>query len=146
MLIELLPIPLIFRRREREQKKAARGKKAPAKNKRKAPAKKKAAPAKRKAPARKKKVETESESEEDYDEEEDPVTMGDEALAKSLAGKRVSARNLDKKGKQFQKRAALAKLREVRICACHVSRSLFGVMSTNLKNHLHSTCGADSRE
>ena len=40
-------------------------------------------------------------------------TMGDEALAKSLAGKRVSARNLAKKGKQFKKQAALAKIRAV---------------------------------
>jgi hypothetical protein len=35
------------------------------------------------------------------------------ALAQSMAGKRVSARNLDKKGKQFKKQAALAKIREV---------------------------------
>jgi hypothetical protein len=54
----------------------------------------------------------ESESEEEDDEDMDD-TMGDEALAKSLAGKRVSARNLAKKGKQFKKQAALAKIRAV---------------------------------
>ena len=54
----------------------------------------------------------ESESDDEDDEDMDD-TVGDEALAKSLAGKRVSARNLAKKGKQFKKQAALAKIRAV---------------------------------
>ena len=38
----------------------------------------------------------------------------DGLLAQSLNGKRVSTRNLDKKGKHFKKQAALARIREVR--------------------------------
>jgi hypothetical protein len=63
-------------------------------------------PAKKRG-AVKKKAESDSEN------DEAPDTSGDVALAQSLAGKRVSARNLDKKGKQFKKQAALAKIREV---------------------------------
>ena len=99
------------RRREREKKKSAGAQKKKPTRKRAAPAKaKKAAPPKKKRTVtKKKKVESESEEEdEDMDD-----TMGDEALAKSLAGKRVSARNLAKKGKQFKKQAALAKIRAV---------------------------------
>lgn len=55
----------------------------------------------------------EESSEEEEEEEEAPDVSGDARLAESLAGKRVSARNLVKKGKQFKKQAALAKIREV---------------------------------
>ena len=41
-------------------------------------------------------------------------TLGDEALAASMAGKRASTRNLAKKGKQFKKQAALAKIKSAR--------------------------------
>lgn len=105
-----------LRRKEREQKKAAGGAKKKTKKRKAAP--KKAAPTKKKKPA-KKKVESESEEEDedleiDDEEEAAPDTSGDVALAQSVAGKRVSARNLVKKGKQFKKQAALAKIREVR--------------------------------
>jgi len=105
-----------LRRREREQKKAAGAQKKKTK-KRKATKAKKATPAKKKkAPAKKEKAESESEEEEgeEDEDEDDPDVSGDVALAQSLAGKRVSARNMDKKGKQFKKQAALAKIREVR--------------------------------
>ena len=73
--------------------------------------------------------EEEGEEEEDEEEEEEnPDVSGDVALAESLAGKRVSARNLDKKGKQFKKAAALAKIREVRF-------TLFFTYS-----FMHNTC------
>ncbi|KAL7550388.1 hypothetical protein ACHAWF_013629 [Thalassiosira exigua] len=108
------------KRREREQKKEARKKKP----EKKPAAKKRAAPsrAKRASPAKKKKAavkESDSEEEEEAggvgaEEEGAPDTGGDEALAQSLAGKRVSARNLVKKGKQFKKQAALAKIRQNR--------------------------------
>lgn len=73
---------------------------------------KKAMPAKKRGNVKKK---VESDSEDD----DAPDTSGDVALAQSLAGKRVSARNLDKKGKQFKKQAALAKIREVSSCVLH---------------------------
>ena len=47
----------------------------------------------------------EESSEEEEEEEEAPDVSGDARLAESLAGKRVSARNLVKKGKQFKKQA-----------------------------------------
>jgi len=102
------------KRKEKEQKKAGQ-KKKPTKKRKSAPSKaKKATPAKKKKAA-KKQVESESEEEEDEEEEEEaPDTSADVALAQSLAGKRVSARNLVKKGKQFKKQAALAKIRENR--------------------------------
>ena len=111
MLFPFSPNPSI-RRREREKKKSAGAQKKKPTRKRAAPAKaKKAAPPKKKRTlTKKKKVESESEEEDDEDMDD---TMGDEALAKSLAGKRVSARNLAKKGKQFKKQAALAKIRAV---------------------------------
>lgn len=105
----LIVIHLNLRRKEREQKKSTGGK-----NKKRTRSSstrlsaKKATPAKKRAGV-KKKVESESED------EEAPDTSADVALAQSLAGKRVSARNLDKTGKQFKKQAALAKIREVRL-------------------------------
>jgi len=104
------------KRKERELKKA--GQKNKTTKKRKAAKAKKAMPVKKKKPT-KKQVESESEEEEEEEEEDDseeeaPDTSADVALAQSLAGKRVSARNLVKKGKHFKKQAALAKIRENR--------------------------------
>ena len=98
------------KRRDREAKKMAEGS---SQKKKKTPAKKKAAATKsKKAPPKKKqKVEEEEES---SDDDEAIDTSQDAALAASLSGKRVSARNLEKKGKQFKKQAALAKIRENR--------------------------------
>lgn len=100
-------IPSNYRRKEREQKKSvgAKNKKRTRSSSTRSSAKK-AMPAKKRG-AVKKKAESDSEN------DEAPDTSGDVALAQSLAGKRVSARNLDKKGKQFKKQAALAKIREV---------------------------------
>ena len=87
---------------------------------------KKAMPAKKRGAVKKK---AESDSEDD----EAPDTSGDVALAQSLAGKRVSARNLDKKGKQFKKQAALAKIREVRYYfMLDISAFRFRMITTNL--------------
>jgi len=98
-----------LRRREREQKKATGAQKKKSTRKRAATTKtKKAAPAKKKR-VTKKKAESEEESDEDMDD-----TLGDEALAASMAGKRTSTRNLAKKGKQFKKQAALAKIKSAR--------------------------------
>lgn len=94
----------------------------PAGAKKKKPAAKRSTPARggKKAPPAKKersvKKKTESNNDEDIDDDDDeeaPDTSADGLLAQSLAGKRVSARNLDKKGKQFKKQAALARIREV---------------------------------
>eukprot|EP00985_Skeletonema_marinoi_P029069 scaffold26636_cov77-Skeletonema_marinoi.AAC.1 len=100
------------KRRDREAKKAAEG----GQKKKKTPAKKKAAAAKsKKAPPKKKQKVVDEEEEEDLSEEEEAIdTSADAQLAASLSGKRVSARNLVKKGKQFKKQAALAKIRESR--------------------------------
>lgn len=99
------------KRRDREAKKAAEGG-----QKKKAPAKKKAAATKsKKAPPKKKQKVAEEKEEEDSSEDDEAIdTSADAALAASLSGKRVSARNLVKKGKQFKKQAALAKIRESR--------------------------------
>lgn len=99
------------KRREREAKKAAEG----GQKKKKTPAKKKAAATKSKKAPPKKKQKVADEGDESSEEEEDAIdTSADAAIAASLSGKRVSARNLVKKGKQFKKQAALAKIRESR--------------------------------
>jgi len=101
------------KRREREAKKAAEG----GQKKKKTPAKKKAAATKsKKAPPKKKQKVADDEGADDSSEEEEEAidTSADAAIAASLSGKRVSARNLVKKGKQFKKQAALAKIRESR--------------------------------
>ena len=110
------PIPRIpIRRKERETKKPAGPKKKKAATKRGAPAKGKKAPPAKKTRGAKKKAESESEDDDDdFEGEEAPDTSADGLLAQSLAGKRVSTRNLDKKGKHFKKQAALARIREVR--------------------------------
>ena len=106
----------IIRRKERETKKpAGPKKKKAAASKRGAPAKGKKAPPAKKTRGTKKKAESESEDDDDDSEgEEAPDTSADGLLAQSLSGKRVSTRNLDKKGKHFKKQAALARIREVR--------------------------------
>jgi hypothetical protein len=103
------------RRKEREKKKPAGAKKKKPVAKRTAPVRggKKAPPAKKKRSVRKKTESDDDEDTDDEDNEETPDTSADVLLAQSLAGKRVSARNLDKKGKQFKKQAALARIREV---------------------------------
>jgi len=98
------------KRRDREAKKAAEG----GQKKKKTPAKKKAAAAKSKKAPPKKKQKVVDEEEDSSEEEEAIDTSADAQLAASLSGKRVSARNLVKKGKQFKKQAALAKIRESR--------------------------------
>jgi len=103
------------KRRDREAKKAAEG----GQKKKKTPAKKKAAATKsKKAPPKKKQKVADEEEDDDSSEEEEEEeaidTSADAAIAASLSGKRVSARNLVKKGKQFKKQAALAKIRESR--------------------------------
>lgn len=100
------------KRRDREAKKAAEG----GSKKKKTPAKKKAAATKsKKAPPKKKQKVVDDEEDESSEEEEEAIdTSADAAIAASLSGKRVSARNLVKKGKQFKKQAALAKIRESR--------------------------------
>jgi hypothetical protein len=79
---------------------------------------KKRSPSKKEPPkkrGRKEKQAEEAKSDEDEDYVEDvPDTSGDAALAESMAGKRVSTRNLDAKGNKFKRAAALAKIREVR--------------------------------
>ena len=112
-----------IRRKERETKKPAGPKKKKAAKKRGAPTKGKKAPPAKKTTGAKKKAESESEDDDDdFEEEETPDTSADGLLAQSLAGKRVSTRNLDKKGKHFKKQAALARIREVRF----VNFSFFG--------------------
>jgi hypothetical protein len=97
------------KRREREAKKMAEG----TKKKKKTPAKKKAAATKsKKAPPKKKQKVAEGDESSDDDDAID--VSQDAAIAASLSGKRVSSRNLEKKGKQFKKQAALAKIRESR--------------------------------
>ena len=99
------------KRRDKEAKKEAEG----GKKKKKTLAKKKAVAAKsKKAPPKKKQKVAEEEEEDSSEEDEDIDTTADAAIAASLSGKRVSARNLVKKGKQFKKQAALAKIRESR--------------------------------
>lgn len=71
----------------------------------------KAPPTKRK---KAKKITKEINSENDNDDEETNDVSADGMLAQSLDGKRVSTRNLDKKGNHFKKQAALARIREVR--------------------------------
>jgi len=95
------------KRRERERREAAAPKKAPAKKR--APAKAKKAAAAKKRKIAKKAMESEDDAASDKDD-----TTGDAALAQDLAGRRVSGRNLAKKGKQFKKQAALAKIRKNR--------------------------------
>lgn len=99
------------RRREKEQRKINQGKSDKAPSRKRSPSKKEP-PKKR---GRKDKQTEEPKSDEDEDYEEDlPDTSGDAALAESMAGKRVSTRNLDAKGNKFKRAAALAKIREVR--------------------------------
>ena len=95
-----------FRRKEREQKKSLGAKNKKRTRSSSTPSSAKATPTKKRGAAKKK-------AEIDSEDDGAPDTSGDVALAQSLAGKRVSARNLDKKGKQFKKQAALAKIREV---------------------------------
>lgn len=76
------------------------------------PAKGKKAPPTKRRNAKKITKEINSENEDDGNETND--VSADGLLAQSLDGKRVSTRNLDKKGKHFKKQAALARIREVR--------------------------------
>ncbi|KAL7521219.1 hypothetical protein ACHAWX_005912 [Stephanocyclus meneghinianus] len=99
------------KRREKEQRKINQGKSDKAPSRKRSPSKKEP-PKKR---GRKDKQTEEPKSDEDEDYEEDlPDTSGDAALAESMAGKRVSTRNLDAKGNKFKRAAALAKIRENR--------------------------------
>ncbi len=116
----LLPLNLFypsnFRRKEEEKKQLALG--GATKNgrttttKRGVPAKGKKAPPTKRRNAKKTTKEINSENDDDDDETND--VSADGLLAQSLDGKRVSARNLEKKGKHFKKQAALARIREVR--------------------------------
>ena len=81
--------------------------------KRVAASKPKKEPPKKRGRKAKKIVESESEDEDDEDYEGVPDTSADAEIAKSMAGKRVSSRNLDAKGNKFKKAAALAKIRQV---------------------------------
>ncbi|ACI64902.1 predicted protein [Thalassiosira pseudonana CCMP1335] len=105
------------KRREKEQQKMQQAQKPKAKTppkKRVAASKPKKEPPKKRGRKAKKIVESESEDEDDEDYEGVPDTSADAEIAKSMAGKRVSSRNLDAKGNKFKKAAALAKIRQNR--------------------------------
>ena len=118
--------PIQPRRREREQKKGkSKTEKAPKKR----PPPKKEPPKKRGRAAAKKDVPKSDDEDDDDYAEGVPDTSGDAALAQSMAGKRVSTRNLDAKGNKFKRAAALAKIREV-------SMGLFSSLSEIDSPHL----------